>query len=251
MTRAAGRISEAGFTLLEVIVSVTLVAAMAVAIWSVFRISLQSWSRGTSDIDSNQRHRSILDLVQKQMASIYGVTAPINIESGGIIYPIFWGDRESVQFVSLVSLRFQDNPGLTLVSYELRPDSEAGQYQLIEREEPYVGIDPSRESFFDRHDETVVMVFENLTTFSFEYFDPGNPLQQRPPRWVDSWNPREQGRMPSALSLTMIARERSGRTFSRHMVVPLQAMPFDPRLFVNPLDSRPRRPRDDDPRALR
>lgn len=249
--RNAGR-REAGFTLLEVIVSVTLVAAMAVAIWSVFRISLQSWSRGTADIDSNQRHRSILDLVKKQLASIYGVTAPINIESGGVIYPIFWGDRESVQFVSLVSLRFHDNPGLTLVSYELRRNQDPATFQLIEREERYIGVDPSRESFFDRHDETVVMVFDNLTSFSFEYLDPGNPLQQMPARWVDGWNPREAGRLPVAMSLTMIAREPSGRTFSRHMVVPILATPIDPRLsFVNPLDSRPRRPRDDDPRAIR
>jgi hypothetical protein len=101
---------------------------------------------------------------------------------------------------------------------------------------------------FDREDATGVTIFDNLTSFAFEYLDPG--ADDRPPRWVSGWNPREAGRMPSAISLTMIAQEASGRSWTRHMVVPVQASPNDPRLtMANPLESRPRRLREDDPRA--
>jgi general secretion pathway protein J len=242
----------AGFTLLEVIIAVTLVALMSVVIWSAFRISIASWSRGTADIDVNQRRRTILDLVKKQMASIYGVIAPVNIESGGTVYPIFWGERDSVQFVSLVSLRFQDNPGLTLVSYDLVADNgAAGSYALVEREQPYLGMDPTRESLFDRSDENSVAIFENLTSFSFEYLDPGG--QDRPPQWIQAWNPRDMGRLPTAIRVNMIAHD-AGRMVTRQIVAPIPATPYDPRLtFVNPLQNplqgRPTRPREDDPRA--
>jgi len=245
--------SAQGFTLLEVLVSITLVAMMAVMLWSAFRMSLTSWSRGTADIDVNQRRRTLLDLAKKQMASIFGVLSTVNLETGGgMIYPIFWGDREAVQFVSLVSLRFQDNPGLTLVEYELvRDNGPTTTFSLVEHERPYLGNDPGRESLFDRNDENAVALFENLTSFSFEYLDPG--AQDRGPRWLDSWNPREMGRLPTAMRLSMIARD-AGRPVTRQIVVPILATPFDarPGTFnsVNPLESRPtRRPREDDPRT--
>ena len=66
---------ESGFTLIEMLVSVTLVALIAVGLWSVFGISVRSWSRGTEFIDKTQRHRSILDKVRKQIASAYPLNA--------------------------------------------------------------------------------------------------------------------------------------------------------------------------------
>src|SRR5262245_8411438 len=122
--------NERGFTLLEIVIAVTLVALMAVALWSVFRISLTSWTRGTEYIDAHQRHRSVLDLVNRQMASIFGPIAPIDLQTGGAIYPIFVGKTDSVQFVSLSSLRFIENPGLTMVSYDVVP-GEQGMYSLV------------------------------------------------------------------------------------------------------------------------
>ncbi len=243
------RPGELGFTLLEMLVAVTLIAVMAVALWAVFRISINSWIRGTEFIDTNQRNRSILDLVKKQMASIYAVNAPADLQTGGAIYPIFFGTESSVQFISLNSLRFQDNPGLTLVSYDVVADRRGG-YSLVEREKQYLGLDPGSESVFDDRNEPVTVIYENLMTFMFEYFDPGSPAQ--PPRWVKEWNPREAREMPAAISMTMISRDAKGGLLSRHMVVPILAKSYDPRLmFVNPFDSRPRRYREDDPRATR
>ena len=239
-TRHAHRIrSDEGFSLLEIIVAVTLVAMMAVGLWAVLRISINSWKRGTEFVDANQRNRSILDMVKKQMASIYGVTAPVDLQKGGAVYPIFAGAEGSVQFISLNSLRFMENPGLTMVSYDVARDSQ-GNFELVEREAQYLGMDPSRESIFDRNDERVITIFDNLSSFTFEYFDPGTA--ERPARWVRSWDPRDTGRLPTAISMTMSLRDSSGALYSRHMVVPIIAKPYDPRLnFVNPFDNRVQR----------
>ncbi len=241
--------NEQGFTLLEMLVSVTLIAVMAVALWAVFRISINSWIRGTEFIDINQRSRSILDLVKKQMASVHGVMVQADLQTGGATYPVFFGTESSVQFISLNSLRFQDNPGLTMVSYDLVPDRRGG-YSLVERERQFLGLDPGQENIFEDRNEPVTVIYENLMTFMFEYFDPGSP--SRPPRWVREWNPRETREMPAAISMTMISRDPKGGLLSRHMVVPIQAKPYDTRLmFVNPFETRPRRPREDDPSASR
>jgi prepilin-type N-terminal cleavage/methylation domain-containing protein len=233
-----GSEGEAGFTLLEMVISVTLVAMMAVGLWGVFRISVLSWSRGTDFIDANQRNRTVLDLVEKQMASTYGIIAPVDLQAGGRIYPIFAGAETSVQFISLNSLRFQENPGLTMVSYDVMRD-RVGNFSLVEREARYLGLDPAREGIFDRKDEEATALFSNLLSFKFEYFDPGTVDQ--PARWVTNWDASETGRLPAAISMTMIARDRKGGSFSRQIVVPIMAKPNDPRLnFVNPFyDSRP------------
>ncbi len=218
------------------IISVTLVAMMAVGMWGIFRISLSSWKRGADAIDVNQRNRSILDLVKKQMTSIYGMFTPLDPQSGTVPYPIFAGAENSVQFISLCSLRFNDNPGLTYVSYDVDQDRQGG-YMLVEREARYLGTDPGRESVFDRKDDVAVTVFDNLTSFTFEYFDPGT--RELPAQWVRGWNSREVGRMPAAISMTMIAKDPKGGTFSRFMVMPIPAKPYDPRQnFINPFDPR-------------
>ncbi len=246
---AALSCTEAGFTLVEIVVAVTLVALMAVGLWAALRISVLSWSRGSDFVDANQRNRTVLDLVQKQMASIYGLVAPIDPQTGGGIYPIFAGAETSLQFISLNSLRFQENPGLTMVSYDVAGD-RTGTYALMEREERYLGLDPSQQNLLDRKDEQATTLFPNLVSFKFEYFDPGTADQ--PAQWVTNWNAQETRRLPEAISMTMVSRDSRGGTFSRQIVVPIMAKVSDPRLnFVNPFESRPQRLGLYDPRMPR
>ena len=235
MGRADARQSEKGFTLLEMIIAVTLVAMMAVGLWGIFRLSVTAWKRGADAIDVSQRNRSLLDLVQKQMKSIYGIFTPVDPQNPQQPYPIFAGSENSIQFVSLCSLRFNENPGLTMVSYGLSQDRQGG-YALVEKETRYLGTDMV-EGVFDRKDEAAVTIFDNLTSFSFEYYDPGT--RELPPQWVREWNSRDLLRIPVAISMTMIARDPKGGTFSRFLVMPILAKPFDPRQnFLNPFDPR-------------
>lgn len=246
---AQRRGGQRGFSLLEMIIAVTLLSMMAVSVWAALRVTIRSWTRGTEFIEINQRHRTILDLVKKQTASIYGLIAPVDLQTGGAIYPIFNGTETSVQFISVTSLRFQDNPGLTMVSYDLARD-HAGNYALVEREAQYLGLDPGKDTALSGRDEPVITIFEDLDSFWFEYFDPG--AADRPARWEKTWNAKETGRLPTAISMTMLARDARGGLLNRRLVVPIQVRPYDPRLnFVNPFDSRQRRLREDDDRINR
>jgi prepilin-type N-terminal cleavage/methylation domain-containing protein len=242
-------LSESGFTLIEMLVAVTLVAMMAVGLWSVFSVSVRSWSRGTEFIDETQRHRSILDKVRKQMASAYPLNesmgppmdtsvdspldAPIDMRAiqgrTRANTPLFYGTETSMSFISLNSLRFQESPGLTLVSYEVAPDSE-GNYSLVEKEARYtgqiydLGMIPSMSE--------AIPIFANLSSCIFEYFDPGN--NDNTSQWIREWNGQEQGQLPAAVSITMISRDPQGKSLNRHMVVPVQAQLND--FQINPVN---------------
>ncbi len=226
--------SAAGFTLLEMLIAVTLVAVMAVGLWAIFRISIQSWSRGTEFIDTNQHHRSILDLVRKQMASTLGIFSaadPINNLPSNLI---FAGAPDSLHFVSVNSLRFMESPGLTLVSYEVNQDS-SGDYSLVEKESRYLGQPLDQNLFSGQSKPTTV--FNNLTSCLFEYFDQGS--NDIPPQWVREWDGLNLRRLPAAISITMISHEGRGNSLVRRMVVPVQAAALDPRInFINPFGPR-------------
>ncbi len=241
--RARSLSAQAGFTLLEVLVSVTLVAVMAVGLWAVFRISIRSWARGTESMDANQRHRSIMSLVRKQLASTYGLmvpppqpvgaTASAVVAQPGVGALLFSGASDSLQFISLNSLRFQESPGLTLVSYEVSQDSN-GTFSLVEKEARYLGQMPEEGSEFNN--SKAIPIFENLSSCLFEYFDPGDVMN--PSQWVRDWDGQKLNRLPLAVSMTMISRDTSGNTLNRHMVVPIKAEPNAGFGFLNPFGAR-------------
>ena len=236
--RDAGASGQSGFTLLEMIVAVTLVAMMAVGLWAIFRISLRSWSRGTEFMDANQRHRGILNLVRKQMASAYGLSAPADPQQPGAGTLIFNGTENGLRFISLNSLLFQDSPGLTLVSYEVDQDSE-GDYALVEKEARYLGRMPDEE--VSPSGSKATPIFEKLSSCLFEYFDPGDA--NNPAQWVQEWDGQKLHTLPLAVSVTMMSRDPKGNTLNRHMVVPIKAEfyqtginPINP---INPININP------------
>jgi len=208
--------SEKGFTLLEMMVAITLVMMMAAGIWSVFRTSLRTWSRGTEYIDASQRQRNILDMVRKQLASAYPLTAQSDAAMAIMPSPIFQGTETSLLFVSLNSLRFQDSPGLTLVNYQVDQDVD-GAYILQEREERFLGQIPDPES--DTDAAGTKALFANLTQCYFEY----RTSDENEDPWIREWNAEERGRLPEAIAVTLAGVDMDGNTRNHHIVVPIHA----------------------------
>ncbi|MBZ5498538.1 MAG: prepilin-type N-terminal cleavage/methylation domain-containing protein [Acidobacteriia bacterium] len=225
-----------GFTLLEMLVSVTLVALMALSIWAVLRISIASWKRGTESIDANQRHRATLDLMQKQVASVSAMIPPVDLQTGAGQAPIFEGSQTSVEFISLCSLRFRDNPGLTVVSYGIVPSNQ-GEFALVEQETRYLGGDPTQYVDFAEGDQPATTIFDHLTSGTFEYLDPGTA--DRPSQWVTDWSAVDLGRLPTAMSITLNTRDAVGALQSRKLVIPFMAEveSLQPG-FIDPFDGR-------------
>jgi len=223
--------TDAGFTLLEVLVSVTIVAMMAVGLWAVLRMGIRSWSRGAEFIDANQTRRSILDMVRKQIASAYPLFTVPDPQQGGMMYPIFSGGESGFSFVSLSSLQFRESPGLTFVSYEIAEDSN-GAYALVQRETRFTGQLPDDATMSESR---TTPIFQNLINCSFEYFNPDGTDSP----WVQTWEGQDEMRLPSAVSMTMMYRDSGGNSLNRRMVVPLKAEAVDNSAnTINPFGNR-------------
>jgi len=238
-----------GFTLVEMMVALTLVALMSLALWGVLRTTIASWKRGTDAIDANQKHRTLLDLVQKQMASIYPLVPPMDLQMGTGVTPIFSGSTTSVQFISLCAFRFQENPGLTMVSYEVVADSNGG-HSLVEREMRYLGGNPALQVEDPALEAPSTLIFDRLDSLEFEYYDPGTA--DAPPQWVKEWSAADLGRMPRWISMTMVSHDAAGAQQARRVVIPIPAQVDSAQAnFMDPFSDPRRRIREDDPRSRR
>jgi prepilin-type N-terminal cleavage/methylation domain-containing protein len=209
---------QSGFTLLELLIAITLLAIMAVGIWALLSLSIRSWTRGTEAIDINQRHRSVLYLAAKQIASIYPLyTTSTNIEQNSVSSLIFKGTENSFLFISLNSLQFFDNFGLMLVSYGMDRDA-SGHAILAEKEARYIGQVPDESAL---NSSEPISVFDDISSCSFEYYDPGDA--ENPARWVNEWDGSALNRLPSAVRMTMIAQDSQAGTLNRQLIIPFHA----------------------------
>ena len=63
------RNANKGFTLLELLISLTILGVIVVIIFGAFRIGIRAWEKGEKDVESRQRQRIVLDLSKQQLAS--------------------------------------------------------------------------------------------------------------------------------------------------------------------------------------
>ena len=224
MNRQIEDSEEAGFTLLELLVAVTLVVVMAVGVWTALDLCVRAWTRGIETIDINQRERSTQDLVRKQIASAYPLVPPVSSLSGtqsavsqilAASTPIFRGGETSMRFISPTSLMSMDSAGLIMVTYEVEVDSD-NNIHLVQREAPYIG-----QSVDDGWFTSAVYVFFNLKEVTFEYYNPGENDESA--EWLVEWDTASQRRLPAAVRVSMLYKDNDKSRPGRQMVVPLHA----------------------------
>ncbi len=236
-----------GFTLIEMLVSVTLIALIALCVWGALRITITSWKHGTDSIDANQQRRTTYDLMEKQVSSMSSLLPPPDPDTGIGQYPIFVGSDSAMQFLSPCAFRFQESPGMTFAEYDIVPDQEGG-YSLIEKDSPYLGGDPTQAEVAATGDESGITIFDHLASASFEYFDPGT--QDTEPQWVTDWNGLDYMSLPAAVKITLVARDASGGTRDRQIVIPIASKINNTLVgFMNPAGLNRRTPNAGGPRT--
>jgi len=216
---------EAGFTLLELLVALTLLVVMAVGVWTALSMCINAWTRGIATMDINQRERNTHDLVRKQIASAYPVLPSSGSLSGAqqnaavsilaATTPVFSGGETSLRFVSPNSLLAMDSTGLVLVTYEVEVDSSNNIF-LVQREAPYVG-----QSIDDGWFTSSAYVFFNLKELTFEYYDSGDDGE--PAEWFTEWNTVNRRRLPAAVRISMLYRDADRGSPGMQMIIPLRA----------------------------
>ncbi len=216
---------QRGFTLLELLITLTLISVLSVIVFMALRVSLNAYRKGEEQMEGSQREKVIVELVKTQIGSSYPVRPkgkfyePIRAQRQGeqpdlnpqgfferLIAmrqqapPLFKGDDQHVLFASFAPLFFKKNAGMSMISYSLAPGAQ-GSLDFVEAEGQYRGGQTYLDMSAGAKKTTVF--FSGLESGKFEYFgDRG----QGDYSWDGPWDAETIGRLPLAIRITLVKK---------------------------------------------
>jgi general secretion pathway protein J len=194
-----------GFTLVEVVITLTILGFICLIIFGAFRLGLSAWERGESVKNEYQEARIVSQLITQQVKS--AVPFKIKTQQAEGDYLAFEGDARSLRFVSSLPVRGKQPEGLVYARYEFKEEGSEGG-RLILYEEKALNKDFFAE---DPKEERAVSLLERISSVRFEYFREEDPLNNQQEEWVEEWNAKDEKRLPKALKMTIIRKNQTGK----------------------------------------
>lgn len=189
---------EQGFTLLELLISMTLFLLVIVILGGALRLGFRSISAGEKRMDVLERSRTSYGIVMAQLQS----SAPLTYDDeDGAKKFYLKGDAAHLQFATNQSI-WGGEKGCVIVAYRLETGTE-GQSVLYASERPV-----------DREEVQEIKLFDDLKTLSFSYF--GRDATEEEGKWTEEWS--DSTRYPEQIKVSL---SRGGG--EEKLLVPLYA----------------------------
>jgi general secretion pathway protein J len=178
--------ARGGFTLLEVVLAITLFAVLAAILYGAFAVGQRAVEKTQAVFDGNQRFRATIDLLGSYIRSSYPYRSSPQDPA-----VFFTGEETRAEFVSAFSLA-QGGRGMA----KIRIYAESGPSQVIKIEEQ-VPVRLDQEKAEPTISNTLVLR-ERISGFRLAYLDP----QAEPANWRERWDQEEQQGLPRAVRLS-------------------------------------------------
>jgi len=176
-----------GFTLLELIISIVLLGIIIVIIAGAMRLGFRSVDSGEKKIESLERMRASLDIIDSQIQS----QIPLTYDEEGERKYYFTGEKESLQFSTNYSI-WGGQKGYVIVTYEV--SSEGDGKPVLYASENIVGIEGSR----------VTKLLDAFDAIYFEYYYKDITAEEG--NWVEQWT--DSSTIPEKIKVHLVTGER-------------------------------------------
>jgi general secretion pathway protein J len=179
------RRGDRGFTLLELLIALSIVAALLTIAFGGLRVGLAAWRQGDARADAHQHVRGVALAIARVVAGAYPYTAPRGEAPDPDI--LFRGTERRLELVT------QAPPGAFATPIAFA----AVVIELAEGEKPGLVVRqralPNREPFTDA---TVVYHDPTVTSLAVAYLDADGG-------WRDTWEAETEKGLPRAVRLTV------------------------------------------------
>jgi general secretion pathway protein J len=189
---------NSGFTLLELIISIALIGLIVLIITGALRLGFRSIDSGERKIESIERIRSSLNIIDSQIQSELPLTY-FN-EDGENKY-FFKGEEALMQFPTNYSI-WGGERGYVIATYRVETGMDGKQALYVS--EHFIGIDYKRDT----------KLFDSFERIYFEYFYK-DPTEEEG-NWVNEWT--DDTSIPEKVMLHLIDGRRD---FS--MIIPYRS----------------------------
>ena len=188
---------SSGFTLLELLISLTIIGLILVIVFGALRIGARAWEKGEKDVETHQIQRIVLDNMKRQVAS----TCLREIMSEDQKEVFFRGDRESMEFMSRLSMVPTTRSGMVCVKYVVREEDEGDKQRLMLYEKDVVLLE--KEKDIDDQDEADFFdLIPGAESIEFEYLK-GSEDKDGDPEWQETWDPDKDTGIPLAIKIIL------------------------------------------------
>ncbi|HEV2056594.1 MAG TPA: prepilin-type N-terminal cleavage/methylation domain-containing protein [Methylomirabilota bacterium] len=178
---------QRGFTLVEVVIALTIVATLLVVMFGSLRVGLAAWQRGDERAEVLERARSITQIVTRTLGAAHPyMTAPQGREAPRLL---FEGAPDRVAFVTAVP-PFPTAAPIAFTAVTLSQD--AGPVPgLAVRQKPLPNEEP-----FDRGLQPA-LVDGTVSDVRFRY------LRESDRVWTERWDAAQEKALPLAVEITL------------------------------------------------
>jgi prepilin-type N-terminal cleavage/methylation domain-containing protein len=188
MARASRDSPKAGFTLIEVVLALTIFALMGAILYGALALGQKAVERTQVSFEKNQQLRAFADLMGSYVRSSHPYRA--TPQDPAIYYQ---GEEQQLSFVSASSLALGGR-GMALVRVSWQ-EGERGDGALILSEELPVRIGEEGGAVGQRNS---VVLREGIKQLRFSYLDPQSDGEQ----WEERWDAAERKVLPRAVRLS-------------------------------------------------
>ena len=177
-----------GFTLIEVVLAMTVLALVSAICYGAFHLGIRAIERGEVAVVNAQRLRVATDVIIRQIKSAVPYAARNRDED---IYPFFFGGATWMTFVTATGL--EGGGALARVSYQVVDDPP----RLIVTESSFFSPDQLGRDPVDKHGDRTAVLLENFRDLRFEYMlSDGIDTE-----WRSDWNSHDEEAMPAAVRI--------------------------------------------------
>ncbi|HUQ91331.1 MAG TPA: prepilin-type N-terminal cleavage/methylation domain-containing protein [Bryobacteraceae bacterium] len=129
---------NAGVTLMELLIAVTLLSLLVAGVLTAMRIGLSALQKTNQRVVSNRKAVGAQRILEQQIAGLMPVSAECAI-AGGQKIGFFQGEAQTMRFVSSYSLTEASRGTPRILEFTVIPGDQNQGYRLIVNEIPYTG----------------------------------------------------------------------------------------------------------------
>ena len=188
-----------GFTLLELVISLSILAMIAGSVAAGIRLAAGSIERGEAVTRDAARLRAAVGIVERTLLS----ADPLPIPVGDNTTTYFVGEEKSVRFLTAGAPTAAHGGGLRLLSFFERTGGDGNGIAMAT-------ANPFRPDGAERWEgtETPRILVPGAGELVFSYS--AGPTKEGKWEWVSSWDLKETGRLPAAVRVEFSVPSSSG-----------------------------------------
>lgn len=178
-----------GFTLLELLIAITLLGLIMAALFGGLRLAARSWDAGELRVDRATHLRAITRFLKNELNGIY----PMRWRKATTPTIAFIGEKDSIQFIGQLPTHFGVG-GLRLISFSMESQDKT-QALIMKTSERHT--DDVDFASLEAAEKTILM--EDVEAMEFSYF--GAETLEAEPKWFTRW--QDPQRLPTLIKMSL------------------------------------------------